>query len=110
MLQLGDVNVEKEFNYAGDIVDAIWLLVNQDNVFEVVMGCGEVHSIREWVEYCFKKIGKNWEDYVTIQSGHQEKSRKLISDPSKLQALGWQPKVSFQQLAYMMLVDHDSSV
>ena len=55
-LQLGNIDVKKEFSFAGDVVEAIWLLVNQDQVYEKIIGIGKAYSIREWIEYSFKKI------------------------------------------------------
>jgi GDPmannose 4,6-dehydratase len=102
-LLIGDLDVEKEFNYAGDIVDAIWVLVNQDTTFEAVLGCGQTHSIREWIEYCFRSIGRNWKDHVTVERGFQADFARLVSNPARITELGWQPKVSFSALADMML-------
>lgn len=102
-LELGNVDVKKEFNYAGDIVDAIWTLVNQNSVFEVIVGSGETHSISEWVEYCFKKINRNWKDYVIVTPSYKPEYETLVSNPSLLRTLGWYPNVGFQQLADMML-------
>jgi GDPmannose 4,6-dehydratase len=102
-LELGNIDVEKEFNYAGDIVDAIWVLVNQEKVFEAVIGSGEAHSIKEWTEYCFAKINKKWEDYVVINPNYKPEYKILISNPALLKSLGWRPKVGFHQLADMML-------
>jgi GDPmannose 4,6-dehydratase len=73
-IELGNINIKKEFNYAGDIVEAIWLLINQNNYFEAVIGSGISYSIRDWLEYCFKKINKNWEDFVIL---NPDKSFKL---------------------------------
>lgn len=102
-LELGNIDVKKEFNYAGDVVDAIWTLVNQDSVFEVTIGSGEAHSIKEWVEYCFKKLNRNWKDYVIVNPNYKPEYKILVSNPSLLRSLGWRPKLGFLQLADMML-------
>lgn len=102
-LELGNIDVKKEFNYAGDVVEAIWTLVNQNSVFEVIIGSGEAHSIKEWVEYCFKKINKNWLDFVVINPNYKPEYKILVSNPTLLRTLGWRPKVGFHQLADMML-------
>lgn len=102
-LELGNIDVEKEFNYAGDIVEAIWILVNQNSVFEAMIGCGKAHSIREWTEYCFKKVDRNWQDFVTINSSFKPEYKMLVSNPSLMFSLGWRPKVGFHQLADMMM-------
>jgi GDPmannose 4,6-dehydratase len=103
ILELGNIDVKKEFNYAGDIVEAIWILVNQNSIFEAIIGSGEAHSIKEWTAYCFQKINKNWEDFVTIKQDFTPEYKILVSNPSLLRTLGWRPKVSFHQLADIML-------
>lgn len=103
-LELGNIDVEKEFNYAGDVVEAIWILVNQNAIFEAVIGCGETYSIKEWLEYCFKKINKNWDDFVVINPNYKTEYKILVSNPTLLRSLGWYPKVNFYDLADMMLV------
>jgi GDPmannose 4,6-dehydratase len=102
-LQLGNIDVKKEFSFAGDVVEAIWLLVNQDKVYEAIIGSGKAYSIREWVAYCFKKINLNYEDYIVIQNGFVAEYETLVSKPSVMMDLGWKPKVDFYQLADMMM-------
>lgn len=104
-LEIGDINVKKEFNYAGDIMEAIWILVNQEKIFEAVIGSGEAYSLKDWISYCFKKIGKNWEDYTTKKEGFKSEYETLVSDPILIKSLGWKPKTSFHQLADMMMED-----
>jgi GDPmannose 4,6-dehydratase len=101
--ELGNIDVKKEFNFALDIVGAIWVLINQDRIHEAVLGCGEAHSIKEWLEYCFRKIDKNWEDYVILKEKFIPEFNILVSNPSLIKSLGWKPKVSFYQLADIML-------
>jgi GDPmannose 4,6-dehydratase len=101
-LELGNIDVKKEFNYAGDIVEAIWIFLNQTRTFEVVIGSGKAYSIREWLEYCFKKIDKNWQDYVVIDKNYIPEYRILVSNPKIIKKLGWNEKVKFEQLADMM--------
>lgn len=102
-LEIGNLDVRKEFNFAGDIVAAMWQLVNQDMVFEAVIGCGTAYSIREWVSYCFQKVGLSWEEHTILREGYVAEYNVLVSDPSLIQQLGWEPKTSFFQLADMML-------
>lgn len=101
--EIGDVSVKKEFNFAGDIVEAVWLLINQDKVFEAVIGSGKAYSIKDWVKYCFKKINKNWKDYVVVNKDFISEYKTLVSDPKLIKSLGWEPKVDFFQLADMMM-------
>ncbi|MEJ7691765.1 GDP-mannose 4,6-dehydratase [Daejeonella sp.] len=102
-LLLGNIDVKKEFNYAGDIVNAIWLLVNQDHIHEAVIGSGMSYSIREWLEYCFDKIGKNWNDYVEKNEDFKAEYDILVSNPKIIKSLGWKPAFTFEGLANLML-------
>jgi len=102
-LELGNIDVKKEFNYAGDVVKAVWTLINQDIIFEAIIGNGDAHSIQEWVEYCFKKINKSWEDYVIINPDFIPEYEILVSNPELIRSIGWVPKVDFYKLADMMM-------
>jgi len=101
-LEIGSLNVKKEFNYAGDAVAAIWQLVNQDKVMEVVIGSGVAYSIREWVKCCFELINKNWEEHVVVKEDFVPEYDILVSNPRLLFSLGWVPKVRFTDLARLM--------
>jgi len=102
-LEIGDLYVEKEFNYAGDIIEAVWILINQDAIYEAVIGCGETHTIKEWLDYCFGKISKDWKDFVVINRNHKSEYRRLVSNPTLLLSLGWSPKMKLHELAELML-------
>ena len=102
-LELGNIYVQKEFNYAGDVVEAVWMLVNQDIVFETIIGSGKAYSIKDWLEYCFKKIDKNWQDFVEIKQEFVPEYKILISNPALIKSIGWQPKVDFYQMADLMV-------
>lgn len=102
-LELGNVDVKKEFNFAGDMMNAIWLLVNQNNIFEAVIGSGKAYSIKEFVEYCFSKIGKDYKDYLVIKEAFVPDYDILVSNPALIQSIGYQPKTNFYQLADIML-------
>ncbi len=102
-LYIGNINVRKEFNFAGDMVEAIWILVNQDKVFEAVIGSGVAYSIKEWMEYCFNKINRNWEDFVVEDKNFIAEYSILVSNPALIKSLGWQPKVDFFELADLMM-------
>lgn len=102
-LKLGNIEVMKEFNYADDIVNAAWILINQDEIFEAVIGSGKAYSIKDWLEYCFSKIGKDWKSYTEQDQNFKTEYKKLISNPTLIKSLGWKPKVGFKELADMML-------
>jgi len=102
-LELGNIHVQKEFSYAGDIVKAVWLLVNQESISEAIIGSGDAHSIMEWLQYCFQKINRNWNEYVTIKEDFVPEYNVLISNPGLIKSLGWKPETNFYQLADMMM-------
>lgn len=102
-LTLGNIDVQKEFNYAGDVIDAAWQLINQENIFEAVIGSGETHSIKEWVEYCFSLKNLDWKKYIELESDFVPEYKILVSNPVLIKSLGWQPKTDFFQLAKMMM-------
>lgn len=102
-LEIGDMDVKKEFGFAGDIVKAIWILVRQDSIFEAVIGTGKAYSIRQWVEYCFSRHGLKWQEYVIPTKNFTAEYKILVSDPSVIFSLGWKPETSFEQLANLML-------
>ena len=102
-LELGNIDVRKEFNFAGDIVEAVWRLVNQDAIFEAVIGSGRPYSIREWLDCCFKKIHADWQEHVVLKSDFLPEYQVLVSNPQLIKSIGWEPKVDFCQLADMMM-------
>lgn len=106
-LEIGDMKVIKEWSYAGDIVKGIWLLVNQDNIFEVNIGSGEGHTIREWVDLCFKIAGISPESHVIQLEGFISSYQQLICDNSLLRSIGYQPVIFLRQLAVKMMNDKE---
>jgi len=103
ILVLGDSRVEKEWTFAGDIVEGMWYLVNQDEVFEAVIGSGEAHSIAEWAAECFSRVGLNASEHVKSDTSYVAEYDRLLSNPQVIKSLGWIPKVSFKELASMMV-------
>ncbi len=102
-LRLGSLDIKKEFNFAGDAVEAVWSLVNQDVFSECVIGCGQAYQIRDWLAACFERIGRPWQEYVEVDDEFQPQYRILVSDPQRIKNTGWQPRVDFQGLANMMM-------
>jgi len=102
-LEIGDLNVRKEYGFAGDIVRAVWTLVNQDLITEAVIGTGVAYSIRDWIEICFRLKSMNWEEHVIARTDFIPEYEMLVSDPSTMFSLGWRPQVSIHELAQMML-------
>jgi GDPmannose 4,6-dehydratase len=102
-LELGDLTVIKEWAYAGDIAEAIAMLLRQDQVFEAVIGSGEGYTIEQWVEACFSEVGMDWRPHVELVRGFVPEYRFLVSDPRRMLSLGWRPKTSFFELVKMMM-------
>ena len=102
-LEIGNPDVRKEFNFAGDIVAAMWTLVNQDAVYEAVLGSGIAHSIQAWAHYCFQRAGLDWREHTVIRQGYAAEYASLVSDPALIKSLGWKLETSFAELADMML-------
>lgn len=102
-ITLGDISVEKEWTFAGDIVNGIFTLVEQNNIFEAIIGSGETYSIQDWLDACFKIVGKPWRDHVKFEENFIPEYKKLVSNPKLIQSLGWNPTVKLSQLANMMM-------
>ena len=109
-LVLGNIDAKRDWGYAGDYVKAMWLMLQQDEPDDYVVATGETHSVEEFLEMTFMKIGLgNWRDYVRQDPKFFRPAEVdlLIGDPTKAKTkLGWSPEVSFEQLVDMM-VTHD---
>jgi len=100
---LGDISVEKEWAFAGDIAEGIAVLVGQDHVFEAVIGTGKAYAIKDWLKICFASIGKDWTSHVMLKNGFSAEYKRLLSNPQTMFSLGWRPKVELAELAELML-------
>jgi len=103
VLELGDITVCKEWGFAGDVIRGIWMLVQQDKVFEATVGTGTAYSIADWLEVCFQHLGCDWRPHVRIRDGFVPEYKCLISDPATIRSLGWNPEIDLPELAKMML-------
>jgi GDPmannose 4,6-dehydratase len=102
-LELGDIGVRKEWAFAGDIAAGMLALVEQETVSEACIGTGIVYSIQDWLEACFRRIGRDWRDHARQREGFTPEYRCLVSDPGVMRALGWRPTVALPELAAMMM-------
>lgn len=101
---LGDTSVVKEWAFAGDVVGGILSLVSQDSVYEATIGTGRGFSIAEWLDACFKCVGKDWQEYVALRGdGFVAEYQTLVSDPSTLNRMGWSASMPMEELAKMMV-------
>ena len=108
-LHMGNLDAERDWGYAGDYVRAMWMMLQQDEPDDYVVGTGVTHSVREFAEKAFDRVGLNWEDHVVLDEHllRPAEVEHLRADASKAGAkLGWEPTVSFDDLVNMM-VDAD---
>jgi len=105
-LYLGNLDAKRDWGYAGDYVEAMWLMLQQDQPDDYVIATGETHTVREFLEVAFGHLGLDWTAYVKIDPKYYRPTEVdlLIGDASKAKArLKWEPKVRFQELAVMMV-------
>jgi GDPmannose 4,6-dehydratase len=108
-LRLGNLEAQRDWGFAGDYVEAMWLMLQQDHPDNYVIGTGETHSVREFCEIAFSHVGLDYKEYVIQDEKFYRPAEVdlLISDPTKARtALKWEPAVSFKELVKMM-VDSD---
>ena len=108
-LRLGNLDAKRDWGYAGDYVEAMWLMLQQPEPDDYVIATGETHSVRELVEIAFGHVGLDWERYVVIDPKLVRPAEVdlLLGDASKARRqLGWKPRVTFRQLVEQM-VDAD---
>jgi GDPmannose 4,6-dehydratase len=108
-LRLGNLEAKRDWGYARDYVEAMWLMLQQPKPDDFVVATGETHSVREFLEEAFSCVGLHWQDYVKVDPKYFRPAEVdvLLGDPTKARtALGWAPKVSFKQLVRLM-VDAD---
>jgi len=105
-LYLGNLEAKRDWGFAGDFVEAMWLMLQQDKPDDYVIATGETHSVREFAEKVFSKLGLDYAKYVAVDARYFRPTEVdvLLGDASKARkALGWQPRVSFDELVDMMI-------
>ena len=108
-LRLGNLEARRDWGYAKDFVEAMWLILQREQPDDYVVATGETHSVREFLEEAFAYAGLEWKDYVVVDPKYFRPAEvdSLLGDPRKAQAvLGWRPRVGFQELVRLM-VDAD---
>ncbi len=108
-LRLGNLDARRDWGYAGDYVQAMWLMLQQDAPDDYVVATGQTWSVRQFVEAAFSRVGLDWEKYVVQDPKFYRPAEVdlLVGDPTKAHdELGWEPTVDFQGLVNMM-VDAD---
>jgi GDPmannose 4,6-dehydratase len=105
-LRLGNLDAKRDWGFAGDYVEAMWLMLQQDKPDDYVIGTGKNYSVQEYVELAFDHVDLNWKDYVVQDERFMRPAEVdlLLADPTKAKKeLKWEPKVSFKELVAMMV-------
>jgi GDPmannose 4,6-dehydratase len=105
-LYLGNLDAKRDWGFAGDYVEAMWLMLQQDAPDDYVVATGQTHSVREFLELAFDRVKLDWKQYIEPDPRYLRPAEVdlLCGDASKARSvLGWEPKVSFQDLAAMMI-------
>ncbi len=105
-LRLGNLDAKRDWGYAKEYVEAMWLILQQDDPTDYVIATGQTHSVREFCNVAFEHVGLNYEDYVVVDPAFYRPAEVelLLGDPSRAKAeLGWKPETSFEELVRMMV-------
>jgi GDPmannose 4,6-dehydratase len=108
-IYLGNLDAKRDWGFAGDYVEAMWLMLQQDKPDDYVIATGQTNSVRDFLQTAFDYVGLNWQDYIAIDEKYFRPAEVdlLIGDASKARdKLNWKPKVKFTELVKMM-VDAD---
>jgi GDPmannose 4,6-dehydratase len=108
-LRLGNLEAKRDWGYARDYVEAMWLMLQQETPDDYVIATGETHSVREFLEEAFSYAGLDWRKHVVTDPKYLRPAEVdvLLGDPAKARAaLGWRPRVTFKELVRLM-VDAD---
>jgi GDPmannose 4,6-dehydratase len=105
-LYLGNLDAKRDWGYAPEYVEAMWMMLQQDKPDDFVIATGETHSVQEFCEEAFGLVGLDWRKYVELDKRYLRPAEVdiLIGDPSKAKKqLGWEPKVKFKELVKIMV-------
>jgi GDPmannose 4,6-dehydratase len=105
-LHLGNMEARRDWGFAGEYVQAMWKMLQQDHPDDFVIGTGETHSVRDFCEHAFECVGLNYRDYIVQDERYMRPSEVdlLLSDTTKARkVLGWAPKITFKSLVEMMV-------
>jgi len=111
-LRLGNLDAKRDWGFAGDYVRAMWMMLQQKESEDFVIGTGQLHTVRYLVEICFSYVGLNWKDYVVEDPAFYRPAEDtdLVADNSKARGkLGWKPEVPIGALLHLM-VENDLNV
>lgn len=105
-LYLGNLDAKRDWGYAKDYVEAMWLMLQQEKAEDYVIATGETHSVKEFLDEAFGLVGLDWKKYVEIDPRYYRPAEVdlLLGNPAKAkEKLGWKPKTTFKELVKIML-------
>jgi len=105
-MRLGNLDAERDWGYAGDYVEAMWMMLQQEIPDDYVIATGIKHSVRELANLAFSHVGLDYQDFVTVDKAllRPAEADHLLGNTTKARTqLGWKPKVSFEELSRMMV-------
>ena len=105
-LALGNLDAQRDWGYAKDYVEAMWLMLQQPKPDDYVIATGETHTVREFLDETFRYLELDWENYVVVDPKHFRPAEVdlLLGDASKAKrVLGWEPKTKFKELVKLMI-------
>jgi len=105
-LVLGNLDAKRDWGYAPEYVEAMWLMLQQESPGDYVIATGEMHTVKEFVQEAFAYVGLDWEKYVRTDERYYRPAEvdQLLGDPSRAKSvLGWEPKVKFKELVKIMI-------
>ena len=108
-MKIGNLEGSRDWGYAPEYVEAMWMMLQQDKADEYVVATGELHTVRDLCEAAFSHVGLDWHDHVEVDQRfvRPQETGPLVGNPAKInKQLGWKPKVTFKQLIGIM-VDHE---
>jgi len=108
-LMMGNLDAKRDWGFAGDYVEAMWLMLQQEEPEDYVIGTGVAHSVRDLIQIAFDRLGLEWKEYVKVDPKFFRPAEVdyLLGDPAKSKSrLKWQPQTTFKELIEMM-VDYD---
>ena len=105
-LVLGDLKAVRDWSFAGDTVNAMWMMLQQNEPMDFVIGSGMLHTVEDCLDVAFSRLGLEWKDYVRTNQEYVRplETKPLLADPARAtEILGWQPQVDFKDLIEMMV-------
>jgi GDPmannose 4,6-dehydratase len=108
-ISLGNLDARRDWGFAGDYVEAMWMMLQHDKPDDFVIGTGEIRTVRQFCDEAFRYVGLDWQDYVQVDSRlfRPIETGPTVADASKArEVLGWKPRTSFSEMVSLMVENH----